>query len=221
MEYPISITEMCERYKKLYTAAVSDILDQHGYRHQVLPNYVQQINGNIKIAGPAFTGYGEVIPENSEDDSGTRVEMLDHITPGTVSVWQTNDHEKSAHWGEIMSNAAIQRGCTAAVLDGGVRDLDFINEMQFPVYCRFRCTASSVGRWSIRKYQVPIHIGDTEIRPGDFVFGDIDGVVIVPQEIAWEVLVEAEKFGDREKNMRETLRGGSSVREVYDKYGTF
>lgn len=221
MEYPISILEMCERYKKLYTAAVSDILDKRGLRNQTLPHYINQINGNDKIAGPAFTGYGEEIPEMAEDDSGTRVEMLDHITPGTVSVWQTNGHEKAAHWGEIMSNAALQRGCTAAVLDGGVRDLDFINEMGFPVYCRFRCNASSVGRWSIRKYQVPIQIGDTTIRPGDFVFGDIDGVVIVPKELAYDVLLEAEHFKEREEKMRQTLREGSTVRDMYDQYGTF
>lgn len=221
MEYAVGIEEMCSRYKKLYTAAISDKLDKRGFRKQVLPHDIGQINGNQKIAGLAFTGYGEEIPDGSEDDSKTRVEMLDHITPGTVSVWQTNGHTWSAHWGEIMSNAAIQRGCTAAVLDGGVRDLDFINEMQFPVYCRFRCAASSVGRWSIRKYQVPIQIGETTIHPGDFVFGDIDGVVIVPADIAYDVLLEGEDFMAHEGQMREALRSGMSVRAMYDKYGAF
>jgi regulator of RNase E activity RraA len=188
---------------------------------QILPNNIHQMTGNIKIAGPAFTGYGEEIPEGSENDSGTRVEMLDHIEPHTVSVWQTNGHEFSAHWGEIMSNAAVQRGCTAAVLDGGVRDLDFILGMKFPVYCRFACSGSSIGRWSIRKYQVPIKIGRTEIKPGDFIFGDIDGVVVVPQDITLEVLLEAEALANREDLMRGTLSQGGTVKEMYEKYGTF
>lgn len=221
MDYPIPISEMCERYKKLYTAAVSDMLGQKGYRYQSLPYYVQQINGNHKIAGPAFTGYGEEIEESSEDDSKTRVDMLDHITPGTVSVWQTNGHTRAAHWGEIMSNACIQRGCTAAVLDGGVRDLDFIEELNFPVFARFKCNASSVGRWSIRAYQVPIKIGEVNINPGDFVFGDVDGVVIIPKEIAYDILIEAESFKERESNMRKTLSKGGTVREMYETYGTF
>ena len=222
MEYPVTIKEMCARYKRLYTGAIADILDKRGYRQQVLPCTIHQITeGNEKIAGPAFTGYGEEIPEKSEDDSSVRVEMLGHIEPDTVSVWQTNGHELAAHWGEIMSNAARQKGCTAAVLDGGIRDLDFVNAMHFPVYCRFACSASSVGRWSIRKYQVPIVIGRTTIHPGDFVVGDIDGVVIVPREIAYEVLTEAESFKKREDGMRDSLNRGTSVKDMYDEFGTF
>jgi regulator of RNase E activity RraA len=219
--YEISIQEMSERYRALYTGAIGDILDKRGFRMQILPHYINQMTGNIKIAGPAFTGYGEEITEGSENDSGTRVEMLDHIEPHTISVWQTNGHELSAHWGEIMSNAAVQRGCTGAVLDGGVRDLDFILKMKFPVYCRFSCSASSIGRWSIRKYQVPITIGRTTINPGDFIIGDIDGVVVVPQDLAYEVLIEAESLKNQENLMRGALSEGSTVKAMYEKYGTF
>ena len=220
-DYGVPIKEICDRYKKLYTPVVGDILDRRGYRMQVLPHYITQMSGNIKIAGPAFTGYGEEITEGSENDSETRVNMLDHIEPHTISVWQTNGHEFSAHWGEIMSNAAIQRGCTGAVLDGGVRDLDFILDIKFPVYCRFKCSASSIGRWSIRKFQVPIKIGRTNINPGDFIFGDIDGVVVVPQDLTLEILEEVEALADREDKMRDSLSKGSTVKEMYKKFGTF
>jgi len=220
-DFGVPINEICSRYKKLYTPAISDILDKRGFRMQVLPNDIRQMSGNYKIAGPAFTGYGEEIAEGSENDSSTRVEMLAHIKPHTVSVWQTNCHEFSAHWGEIMSNAAIQCGCTAAVLDGGVRDLDFINDIKFPVYCRFRCSASSVGRWSIRKFQIPIKIGRTTINPGDFIFGDIDGVVVVPMELTLDILDEAEALANREDQMRDSLNKGGTVKEIYEKYGSF
>lgn len=220
-DYGVPIQEICNRYKKLYTGGIGDILDKRGYRMQVLPNYIRQMTGNAKIAGPAFTGYGEEIAEGSENDSGVRVAMLDHIEPHTVSVWQTNGHEFSAHWGEIMSNAALQRGCTAAVLDGGVRDLDFILKINFPVYCRFACSASSIGRWSIRKYQVPIKIGRTTINPGDFIFGDIDGVVVIPQDLTLDILEEVEALASKEEKMRDSLSRGATAKEMFEKYGTF
>lgn len=125
-----------------------------------------------------------------------------------------------AHWGEIMSTAARERGCTGAVLDGGVRDLDFINAMNYPVFAQFKCAASSIGRWDIKEYQVPVRIGDTVIHPGDFVFGDIDGVVIVPEELTLDVLSAAEDVYRREKGMREELRSGVSIKDAYAKYGS-
>ena len=156
----------------------------------------------------------------SNDDTQTRLKMLDSITPGTVSVWATGGSVDCAHWGEIMSTAARERGCTGAVVDGGVRDLDFINAMEYPVFAEFKCAASSVGRWDIREYQIPIRIGDTVIHPGDFVFGDVDGVVIVPQEMTMDILVAAEDVFERERGMREDLRRGVSVQEAYAKYGS-
>jgi len=119
-----------------------------------------------------------------------------------------------------MSTAARERGCTGAVVDGGVRDVDFINAMKYPVFARFKCSASSIGRWDISECQVPVKIGDTIIRPGDFVFGDTDGVVIVPQAIILEVLVAAEDVYQREGSMREQLRQGVSIKDAYAKYGS-
>jgi regulator of RNase E activity RraA len=120
----------------------------------------------------------------------------------------------------MMSTAARQRGCTGAVLDGGVRDLDLINAMQYPVFAGFKCAASSVGRWNIKEYQIAIKIGGTVIHPNDFVFGDIDGVVIVPRDVVLDVLVAAEDIYQRESGMREELRRGVSVKEAYSKYGS-
>jgi regulator of RNase E activity RraA len=119
-----------------------------------------------------------------------------------------------------MSTAVRQRGCTGAVVDGGVRDVDFINLMKYPVFAKFKCAASSVGRWDITDCQVTLKIGNTVIRPGDFVFGDIDGVVIVPKEITLDVLTAAEDIFERERGMREELRRGISVTDAYAKYGS-
>jgi regulator of RNase E activity RraA len=120
-----------------------------------------------------------------------------------------------------MSTAARERGCTGAVIDGGVRDLDFINAINYPVFAKFRSSASSIGRWDIKAYQVAIKIGDTVIHPGDFVFGDIDGVVIVPQDLTLSILNSAEELYERESGMRRELRSGVSIKDAYAKYGSF
>jgi len=99
--------------------------------------------------------------------------------------------------------------------------VDFVNAMNFPVFAKFKCSASSIGRWDIVDYQLTIKIGNTVIQPGDFVFGDIDGVVIVPKEITLDVLVAAEGVFARESGMRQELRRGVSVTHAYEKYGSF
>jgi 4-hydroxy-4-methyl-2-oxoglutarate aldolase len=214
------LADICSRYLKLYTGAIADMLDKNGYRNQVLPNYVTPFTTANRVAGPAFTGQGYPCADTRNDDTHTRLAMLDSIQPGTVSVWACGGSMECAHWGEIMSTAARERGCTGAVLDGGVRDVDFINEMAYPVFARFKSSASSVGRWDIREYQVTIRVGQTVIHPGDFVFGDIDGVVIVPSAFILDVLAAAEDVYRREGSMREELRQGVGSKYAYAKYGS-
>jgi 4-hydroxy-4-methyl-2-oxoglutarate aldolase len=215
-----NLEQIRERYLALYTGAISDMLDKHGYRDQVLPCYIVPFTVNNRLAGPAFTGQGYPCASSKNDDTQTRLNMLDSITPGTVSVWACGGSVVCAHWGEIMSTAARQRGCTGAVLDGGVRDLDFIDAMNYPVFAQFKCAASSIGRWDIREYQVTVKIGNTVIHPGDFVFGDVDGVVIVPRELTLEVLTASEDVYRREKGMREELRRGVPIKDAYARYGS-
>jgi 4-hydroxy-4-methyl-2-oxoglutarate aldolase len=214
------IEAIAQRYRTLYTGAISDMLDKNGHRNQVLPFSITPYTKADRVAGPAFTGQGYPCADTANNDTETRLKMLDSITPGTVSVWACGGSIDCAHWGEIMSTAARQRGCNGAVIDGGVRDVDFVNEMNYPVFARFKCSASSVGRWDIREYQVSIKIGNVVIHPGDFVFGDTDGVVVVPQAITLDVLEAAEDVFRREGKMREELRRGVSVKEAYDKYGS-
>jgi regulator of RNase E activity RraA len=216
----IELSQICSRYDRLYTGAIADMLDKQGCRNQVLPYYITPFTHANRVAGPAFTGRGYPCAETTNNDTQTRLAMLDSITPGTVSVWACGGSLECAHWGEIMSTAARERGCTGAVLDGGVRDVDFVNAMKYPVFARFKCAASSIGRWDIKEYQVPVKIGNTVIHPGDFVFGDIDGVVVVPKEMTLEILIAAEGVFERESGMRRELRSGVSVKDAYAKYGS-
>jgi len=219
-EKEVETAEIRRRYLQLYTGAISDTLDKKGYRNQVLPRYLTAFTVANRVAGPAFTGQGYPCANTADDDTQTRLNMLDSIRPGTVSVWACGGSLDCAHWGEIMSTAARERGCTGGVIDGGVRDLDFINAMGYPVFAAFKCSASSLGRWNIKEYQVPIKIGSTIIYPDDFVFGDIDGVVVVPKDIVLDVLTSAEDVYRRESAMREELRQGVPIKDAYAKYGS-
>jgi len=215
------IKEVCERYGKLYTGAIADMLDKKGFRSQILPYFITPFTKVDRLVGIAFTGQGYPCAATSDNDTQMRLKMLDSITPFTISVWACGGHMGSAHWGEIMSTAARERGCLGAVLDGGVRDIDFIDAMEFPVFAQCKCAASSLGRWNIKEWQVPIKIGETVIRPGDLVFGDTDGVVIVPQELIMDILAAAEDVFKRESGMRKELREGLPIQAAYDKYGAF
>jgi regulator of RNase E activity RraA len=214
------VVAIAARFMKLYTGAIADILDRSGYRNQVLPFSITPLTLSNRVAGLAFTGQGYPCAESCHDDTQTRLRILDSISPGTVSVWATGGSTDCAHWGEIMSTAVRQRGCSGAVIDGGVRDVDFVNALNFPVFAKYKCSASSVGRWDIVDCQITVKIGNTVVRPHDFVFGDIDGVVVVPREIVLEVLAAAEDVFDRERGMREELRRGVSVADAYAKYGS-
>ena len=215
--------EICARFSALYTASVADILDRKGFRNQILPHHIQALEEPTSaICALAFTGEGKAHNNDSEiHDEQLRIEMLEHIFPNSFSVWKTNGDVTAAHWGEIMGTAAAQRGCKGVILDGGTRDVSYLKKIGFPVFCAFKNPASSIGRWAIINYMQPIVIGQTLINAYDYVMADCDGVVIIPQNIALEVLLEAEQVCAKEELMRNALIEGKSIREVYSEYGEF
>jgi regulator of RNase E activity RraA len=210
-----------ERYLRLYTGAISDMLDKRGFKNQVLPGSIVPMAGGNRMAGPAFTVQGDAVPQSPDNEMERRLDVLSSITPGTVTVWASGKSTDCAHWGEIMSTAARERGSTGAIIQGGIRDVDFINALDYPVFAEFRCCVSSIGRWEIKAWQVPIQVGNTVIRPGDFVFADIDGVVVVPGELTLDILTAAEEVYLQEKDMRAELRRGVPIKDVYTKFGLF
>lgn len=215
------MNDYAARFQKLYTGVVADALDGMGYRNQILPHRIGPMSAGLKIAGPAFTGRGEPTDDATDDDSLKRLAMLESVPTGSVSIWDCGGHQESAHWGEIMASAVAERGCVGAVVDGGLRDSDFVSDLEFPVFCAFRSVASSVGRWNIVEWNQEITVGDTPVRPGDWVFGDVDGVVIIPAELVEDVLIEAEKREAAESEMRAELAAGALPSEVYARLGRF
>jgi 4-hydroxy-4-methyl-2-oxoglutarate aldolase len=206
------------RFERLYTGAVADVLDAGGYRHQVLPSRILPLTLSMKVAGTAFPGFGVPTEDPSDNDMDKRLAMLESIPPESVTVWSCAGHTGSAHWGEMMSRSVMQRGCVGAVVDGGLRDTQAVLELGFPVWCSLRSPASSIGRWNIVDWNCPIVIGETTINPGDWVFGDADGVVVVPRDIALDVLAHAETRVATEREMREDLARGLSVTEAFTRH---
>ena len=209
-----------DRFLALYTGAVADVLDAGGHRDQVLPAQIQPVTLSMKMAGPAFPGLGQPTDDVTHNDTEKRLAMLESAEPGSVSVWACGGHVGSAHWGEIMSRSVMERGCVGAVVDGGLRDTEFVLQLGFPVFCRFRSPASSIGRWDIVDWDCEITIGSTLVHPGEWVFGDVDGVVVVPAEIVEDVLAESEAKVETEQLMRAELDRGEPITDVFGRHGS-
>src|ERR1700722_20458734 len=176
------LTGLIDRLAEIpYSGAISDILDEMGLRTQTLPQEIHALVPYQRIAGQALTIVGE--PTTSLDPKiifMPYLKMLGEIRPGNVLVSQPND-AVAAHLGELSTETAQHRGARGAVIDGGVRDTVRISKIGFPVFARYRTPRDIVGRWRLLDFNVPVNIGSACIHPGDFVFGDQDGVLVIPQ----------------------------------------
>jgi 4-hydroxy-4-methyl-2-oxoglutarate aldolase len=219
-DFPIPLSELCARYEALFTAAVNDVLRERNLLHQTLPNGIMPLREGMKVAGPAFTikGAKSLLVK---DEMKERAEMLEAIPPNHVVAWDTSGDDESAQWGEVMTMAACKRGCRGAVIDGGVRDTDRVLEQNFPVFVKFRTSNGMLGRFRISGWQVPIQIGQVFIHPGDILFGDIDGVIVVPRALAHEVLVRAEEIGRTESQLKKWVSDGLPTTEIVKRGGYF
>jgi 4-hydroxy-4-methyl-2-oxoglutarate aldolase len=217
----IRLPELDRRYRRLYTGVVADILDSKGVRNHSLPPSIRPLKDLMKVAGPAFTCLGVQTGDIQSDDTPMLIKMLEAITPHCVVVLSASGDRSSSHWGEIMTLSAKQRGSTGAVVDGGLRDAAFILRLNFPVFTDFFMPASSISRWELKEFQGVTKVGEVSVYPGDYVFGDMDGVVVIPQGLTEEILVESEKAVQRELKMRQALRKGMPLHEVNKKFGSF
>lgn len=218
--FPVSDEEICRRYEQVTTPMVNDVLREMEMLYQTLPNNILPLREEMKVAGIAFTIKGAKNLD-IKDEMIQRAKMLEAIPNCSVVVWDTNCDDESAQWGEIMTMAAKKRGCRGAVVDGGVRDTDRVLEQNFPVFCKFRSSNGMMGRFRTIGYQIPVMVGNVHIYPGDIVFGDIDGCIVIPRKIAYEVLVRAEQIRDNEKEIKEMVKSGLGPTEVVKRGGYF
>ncbi|MDQ0890408.1 4-hydroxy-4-methyl-2-oxoglutarate aldolase [Paenibacillus sp. V4I9] len=217
---PISDKELCERFGQVFTAAVNDVLRENGLLHQVLPSNIMPLKDEMVLCGVAFTVKGSK-NLTLESEMEQRAKMLEEIGDGSVVVWDTSEDDESAQWGEVMTMASKLRGCKGAVVDGGVRDTNKVLELEFPLFCKYRTSNGMLGRFRMIDWQIPVMIGQVFIYPGDIIFGDIDGVIVIPRDMAYDVLLRSEYIKENEKEIKQMVLDGLTPTEVVKKGGYF
>lgn len=218
--FPVPDEELLSRYEQLYAGAISDVLREHALLDQGLPGHLKALRPERTVAGFAFTVKSSPNVKITGEMS-FRTQMLGEMTKNAIVCWDTSGDEKATLWGGVMTATATGLGVRAAVIDGGIRDTHQILEKNFPVYYKHRIPNGSLGRCLITHYQVPIKIGDVLIKPGDLILGDIDGVVVVPRDIAYAVLLRAEEIKSNEKKIFSWVAEGQSVHQITEKGGYF
>lgn len=216
--------------EKLYTPVVGDILDQMGYCHQFLPAPIRPLASQVpthlltrpqdnwmKLAGYACTVLENDVFGTPKKPFGYMTEALDQLRPNEVYV-ATGAHN-SALWGELLTASAKARGAVGAVLDGYTRDTPMVLEQNFPVFCSGTWAQDSSIRTYVFDYRCDIQIGQVTIHDGDIVFGDVDGVLIIPRTIAPQVIEKALEKAATEKTMRKAIEDGMLVTEAFAKFG--
>lgn len=217
---PIPDEELLSRYEQLYTGAISDVLREFALLDQALPGHIKPLRPERTVAGLAFTV--KSAPNVKITGEMTfRTQMLTELPKNTIVTWDTSGDEKATLWGGVMTATAVGLGVKGAVIDGGIRDTHQILEKDFPVFYKHRIPNGSLGRCLITHYQIPIKIGDVVIKPGDIILGDIDGVVVVPRDIAHDVLVRAEEIKTNEKKIFSWVAEGQTIHQITEKGGYF
>ncbi|MBN1582170.1 MAG: RraA family protein [Anaerolineae bacterium] len=209
--------------EQLYVAAVCDILDSLGYRNQAMHQRLRPLLPDIRTCG--FVGRARTVRWMEtdyiveQDPYGLEIEIMDSLRPGDVIVHSTDFAGTNAPWGELMSTVAKHNGAVGCVCDSQIRDGVRIIEMGFPVYYTGIRPLDSMGRAKVMAYDVPVKCGDVLVHPGELVFADFDGIVVVPQKVEKRILELASEKAAKESLSRRDLLAGKTLREVYDTYG--
>jgi regulator of RNase E activity RraA len=204
---------------KCFTAVIQDVMDTMNLRAQCMDPAVKPLSPSMKAWGEARTIYMEAVTEIPEKPYQLEMELLDDAKEGQIIVAQCDTRVLSSFWGGLLSNAAVGHKLHGVVMDGTSRDYGEIVELGFPTFCAGLSPYDSLGRTDGKEVDIPIECGGVRVSPGDLVYGDIDGVVVVPKEVAEIVINKAWEKVKGESKVRDELRSGASVEETFKKYG--
>lgn len=204
--------------RDLYTPVVGDILDACGRYHQFLPQPVQPALDTMVLVGRAMPVVMIDVHGPQKKPFGLLTEALDALQPGEIYVCG-GGAMRCAYWGELLTATARTRGAVGAVIDGFHRDTPKMLEQNFPVFSRGRYAQDSSVRTAVSDFRCPIEIGNVWIEPGDLIFGDLDGVVVVPQALEKDVIGRALEKARGEKVVRKAIEGGMSATDAFKKFG--
>lgn len=206
----------------LYTAVLSDVLDGMGYMHQAMRPFVRPLDDSLVLMGRARTGlwmsvYATTAGENPYEHE---IALIDDLQPDEVPVFGCGGPtDRVAPWGELLSTASRCRGAAGCITDGLVRDVRQIREMRFPVFHGGIGPLDTRGRARMMAMDVPTECGGVRVATGDVVFGDVDGVVVIPAAIAEDAIALALAKVAAENRTRDALLRGELLQDVYARFG--
>jgi 4-hydroxy-4-methyl-2-oxoglutarate aldolase len=211
---------------KLFTAVVGDVLDKMGWRRQFLPQAVRPLRPDMKIVGRAMPVLeADIFDESSRFPGaaaakpfGLMLEALDDLRAGEVYI-ATGGSFRYALWGELMSTRARYLRAAGAVLNGFVRDAAGIEALGFPTFCRGLYAQDQGPRGKVIDFRVSVEIEGVRIAPGDLIFGDREGVLVIPAEVEVEAVEAALTKASTENRVAVAIRGGLSAREAFETFG--
>jgi 4-hydroxy-4-methyl-2-oxoglutarate aldolase len=203
----------------LYVAVVSDVLDSMGLNDQAMDARLRPLDPHMRVIGFAHTVSTADVWERPEEPYGKEIAAVEALSPGEVMVASTNHSTRTCFWGELLSTAAVARGATGCVIEGYVRDALRIMEMGFPVFSTGFRPVDSASRSTVVGFGTPVAVGGVIVHPGDIVFGDFDGIVVIPRGRLVETVEVALAKLNGENLSREMLQQGAMLRDVYDRFG--
>jgi regulator of RNase E activity RraA len=213
--------------RELFTAVVGDVMDKLGLQRQFLPPQLRPLSDEMVLLGramPVLTAdaFGESVSGTANPQTakpfGLMFEALDDLQPREVYLC-TGGAPRYALWGELMSTRATKLGAAGAVLNGYARDAAGIIELGFPTFCWGRYAQDQGPRGKVLDFRLPVEIEGVRVRPGDLVFGDSEGVCIVPQEAIEETFTRAVEKARGEKLVRQAIENGMSACEAFKTFG--
>jgi regulator of RNase E activity RraA len=223
----LNMEQVCERYRKLYAGAVYDVLESIlGLPDQVISHELAPLAPDMILAGPAFTVKGTLTNERDEAGRHKRMKMVCDMTYPCIEVRDRGTPFNVAIYGELSATTARAHGAVGALIDGGTRDSRHLVADGFPVFARYRSPVEAFGRYMMLKTQVPVRISGelretVEVHPGDFIFGDADGVLVIPKDLTLRVLTECERIKELEDLARTEFARGDDPVEVFRRYKRF
>ena len=203
----------------MFSAVLADVLDALGHRTSALPIDIRPLKLDWKIFGRAATLSAVAVQAEPEKPYAVELACIDSLKAGDVLIATTSGDRSSALWGELLSTSARAHGARGAVIDGLTRDAAKILSMDFPVFAAGYSPLDSKGRLDAVHFGRTIQVGSCTIDPGDWIFGDIDGVVVVPARLGDQAFSRAMEKVRGENRVRAELAKGRSAREVFDEYG--
>jgi len=213
-----TIDELCEGFNQTYPAAVTEILEEFGYRRQWLGPDIKPLHPEMKVSGMAFTMRAvndPVLRDKSDEQERKKfADRMNELKPNMVPIIDAGACDDSGWWGELMCNLCMQKGIKGTVINGGVRDALYIYKLGFNMFYKFSCPHEANSRARIITWQEPIFINGVAINPGDFIVAELGGVIVVPHGIVYEVYEKVRVLLEKESETRRMILEGIPFEEI-------